>query len=302
MYSPTTSASFNDSLSGSDGSFGGDYVSYDSYGKHVDGHTIMVYSEFANRSQILNALMKCQSKYNREIKSKTDPPNTEIYVNTVLNKDNHPIGVSYVWVSTKGFYNILLGKNVDGSERTETIRDYDPSDQTYQSMSDWSDIVDFEENNSYVEILEPLLEIPKIMLTKDQHELAIKVTQNVESKREVELHPKAAFVLDPEEGNSTFELCCCRCPTWITAAQLTNIFKRYIPPERRSDVYPKITLKEPYQKKGFKIAIIKFDPSTRDAQFVLLMTRKVNLISRKNQRVTLYFKFAKVNKGKPRKR
>jgi len=297
MYSGDT-LGLKGSLGGSSGSLGGECVTYDSYGKHVDGHTILLYSEFASKSQILNVLVKCQEKYNRDIKSESDPPNTEIHVNVVLNRDDHPIGISYIWVSSPGFYNILLGKNIDGSDRTELIRDYDPTDTDYQSISDWSDIVEFDDNNSHVEILEPLINIPKITLTDDQYKLAIKVTKNIEYNREIELYPKAAFVLEPEEGNSSFELCCSRCPSWITANQLASIFKRYIPIDRRSDGYPKVAIRNPYQKKGFKIATVKFDPSTRDAQFALLMTKKINLTNRKNnQRVTLFFKFAKICRG-----
>lgn len=295
---------FKNSLSGSSGSLGGECVSYDSYGKYVDGHTILLYSKFASKSQILNVLLKCQQKYNRDIKSEFDPPNDEIHINVVVNKDYHPIGISYIWVSSQGFYNILLGKNLDGSDRTELIRDYDPEDEKYQNMLDWSDIVDFEDDNSHVEILEPLINIPKITLTDDQYKLAINLTKDTEYIREIELEPKAAFVSEPEDGKNSFELCCSNCPVWITQKQLVDIFKRYIPVDRRSDGYPKVSIRNPYQKKRFKykIAIVKFDPSTRDAQFALLMTKKINMINIKNnERVTLYFSLA-IDKHKKSRR
>lgn len=302
MYRPGTPGTSGDHkcLSGSGSSSEKEYASYDRYGKYFDNHTILIESGFATEAQIVNVLLNCQRSYNRDLEPDKEKLNSEIHVNTVLNRDNLPTGITFVWVSSESFYHILLGRNPDGSDRVETIYDDAVLDFNFDSMSDWSDMVDFTDEHSHVETLPPLVEIPEIRLTDAQVRMGIKMTKDPKFCSTVRLILKPAFVLDLDKGDSNSELFCSRCPDWVTSARLESIFRKYVPKERRADGYPKVTVKDPYKRNGFKIATVKFDPSQRDAQFALHMTKKLTLSCKNKESATLYFTMAKIKKPRPK--
>ena len=49
----------------------------------------------------------------------------DFFINVVENKEGEKFGLSYFWIKNKIVYNILLGKNIDGSDRIERIDDPD---------------------------------------------------------------------------------------------------------------------------------------------------------------------------------
>ena len=311
MLRPGTPNSTDDSagLSGSGSSGERDYASYDKYGKFFDDHTILIESGFATKAQILNALLNCLRTYNREQESELNILRSEIHVNTVLNKAYLPTGLTFIWISNSAYYHILLGRNPDGSDRVEKVFDdgYDQYELDLPEITDWSDLVEEEDEHSHIEPLPSLVEIPDINLTASQVRLGKQMTKDPNFSYFVKLSAKAAFVLEINDGETKHELFCSNCPIWVGQKQLSNIFRQYIPEDRRTDGYPKIIIKDPYNKgrggkrsngQRYKIATIKFDPSQRDAQFALHMTKKLLLSDQYGKNIALFFVMAKhKNKG-----
>lgn len=107
-----------------------------------------------------------------------------------------------------------------------------------------------------------------------------------------------ACVKDPDEKHCRNVLCSRNIPTWIVENDLKNAFKFYasdnktvierkIKKKTIKDTYPFVTINDK------RVAFVTFDPNTADAQFALLMTRKLVLVKGEGtpnqQNVTLVF-------------
>ena len=268
--------------------------SYDNYGKFYDEHTISVISGFASKEQIQKAIIVGINKYNIEYR---DSLRSEIHVNAINNRYGLPTGVTFLWVSNPELYHLLLGRNADGTERVEQVLD---DDLDFSDLKDWSDMVEEENEHSHIEILPSLIEIPEIQLSPSQVRMGINKTGNEVFDDTVRLSISPAYVMDINEGEIHNQLFCANSPSWLSAKQLTQIFTHFIPPERRKDGYPKVTLKEPFKKKGKvrKMATVKFDPSKKDAQFALHMTKKLTIKNTRGKDAVLFFTMAKKRTSK----
>jgi hypothetical protein len=135
--------------------------------------------------------------------------------------------------------------------------------------------------------------IRKIMLDKaDALGYVFDGTSVVPPDRE-KFRVSPAHVDDVETDVSHHILCGRYIPTWITEKDLKKIFtpyasdsvtltRRKINGEVTQDTYPFVTINNK------RIAFITFDSKTRDAQFALLMTRKMEL-SHGTEKVTVIF-------------
>lgn len=201
--------------------------------------------------------------------------NCDIRVNVVKDHEGFYKGYGFVWLSSPEFYNALLGNNIDGSPRIEWYEDPDAkipiATEEKPKSNSWADMID-EEPIKLKRDLPPILSLKKFKYDEQQ---------------------------EPHVPNSQEEGVICISPAFITPDSIDTyslspdvIFARNVPPQidflykifspysKSNTNYPKITIKKsknPKRKTGVYNAVIKYDPGTYDAQFALLMTRKIHV-------------------------
>ena len=216
--------------------------------------------------------------------------------------------------------------------REALYQDVDPAGSTGPPMLkrkslSWADSVEEEERiqalytcPQLTRKLDHLMPLSPIEYEKDQRDQARQLMIE-EAKRKnrwtedlvivvpnmIQLIPGPAVVSSVESKYCHNVLCCLDIPTWITEKDLKNIFVPYVSTgskkehrelrvrkvngETREEEYPWITL-----NKARHMAFVTFDPLTHDAQFALLMNRKVDVTrsdrSGSRQKCTLIFNHA----------
>lgn len=175
-------------------------------------------------------------------------------VNTVLNREGKPVGLSYVHVSCPGMFNALIGNNIDGSDRiAEAESDLDPD----RIIDSWADEVD--ETMASRTKLPPLVTLEPIV--NDQGET-------------ITLAVSRAHVVPLASGALHNVLISQNVPKCITNGDIMTKLKRY----STDRDYPKI------QRIGEDVKIT-YSPDTDDARFALLMIKVLRL-----KTVTLFFR------------
>lgn len=276
--------------------------------KYYDNHTLFVRSGVGTNEQLKKCVEQTIRRFDPNIKC-------EIIPNIIIGRDNRYYGFGYIYVSNSQVYNLLIGKNLDGTERVQHVPDpkWKPPVKPLQTAlseiniteTGWGDVAEAEEIimeqyncPTISHKLDPLVRLDKYTLTRQQKDLI----KNLMIENDIhglipdmgtfEFQP--AYVVDIEDEYSGHVLCCRSVPNGITIRDIKNIFipftsntkfviERKIHGKFVRDTYPFVTINEK------RMAFIMFDPTTRDAQFALLMTKKYNFISERNECYTLMF-------------
>ena len=101
----------------------------------------------------------------------------DFHINVVTNKEGKIFGHSYGWISNIKVFNIMVGLNIDGTERYEEVEDenWSPPENDEQKamegITSWSDLTEIEESYERPMIKvkqEPLFIFPGIKHTEEQ--------------------------------------------------------------------------------------------------------------------------------------
>jgi hypothetical protein len=214
-------------------------------------------------------------------------------VNLVLDRDGQKLGHAYVWITSKKVINALLGKNYDGSDRTEMIDDPDwtpptiPLDEALEALNmsssesstgSWADEVC--ETDVYVEYtcpkisraLPPLTTIPGYNYDADQLKF-IRQHEGDDAPIKGKLdNISIAFEPRVDDGCCRNVLVCRRVPSWVTKHNMSSIIRSYFP--NSTEYYPKISFLD---KGSHKMAFITFHEETTDAIDIYHMIRRINI-------------------------
>lgn len=292
------------------------------FDKVYDNHTIFINCDCATVEQIAksfdDALLNYRNQYDKKITSK-------FMINLIKGPGGESYGIGFVFISNPQVYNLILGKNPNGSDRIEYRPDpsWKPSDKLEKEVIDepeftqgksWAEFMEEEEeyNRKVKEfenkdicpqipvILEPLMKLVPMQLTKEQiNERYDKIKKSKEDFNPNDVPDKVVFSIERAGVNQVEYkfmhnvLKCKRVHPDITSNDIKLLFTPYV-----SDSVTK------YEKvvKGKKIVesypfinsnndgtfYIIFDPATTNAQFALHMTKKT-ILKKNNKDITIIF-------------
>lgn len=293
--------------------------------QYTNQHMIHIDSSVATESQIRavieKAIKEVQKNHYKDFR-------TLFRVNVVSNRAGKLFGYSYVWFTNPEAYNLILGRNLDGTERAEYYDDpnWTPPEKPLQDAMDES-FANMKGNRSWVELTEEeeriqalyscpqikrvlphLMPLDSIEYEPGQYEQARQLmideakrkgkwTEGMEIKVPERINlvvgPAVVTNVDPKYCHNV--LCCLDIPPWITDQDIREIFLPYRNSSRtmgtgKADEYPKVTVNRSRNKEQH-MAFVTFDPRTHDAQFCLMMTRKFDF-TKGNNKHTLIFNHA----------
>lgn len=153
-----------------------------------DKHTLYIYSGAATKTQIENSLLKAIKECSKIAGSELD---CKYFINVVSGVNKIPKGFSIVWISNEIVYNLITGKNVDGSEREYYVDDeeWKPPERDFDEVFDefmkmdlsymyWYEIVELEEKiiKSYerpkkLVKQEPLVKLDNYIMSEEQRKI-----------------------------------------------------------------------------------------------------------------------------------
>lgn len=294
--------------------------------RYYDEHTLYIMYGACTIHQLKDSLMNAirQASIILQKKTSKDP-----IINMVTTADGKSLGYGYVWIPDPQVYFLLAGMNADGTERVEYIDDPDwkapeapldpfPSiewdDSVIRSSSEssfdlsnkplrtssWADLAMEEDGYNCPKIkrkLPPLVSLPPFKHSPEQlKELSTsKGAPAAEGSFDV-TRADVGEVEDREHHN----ILCSRSPIpkWIDVADLKRIFQPYVtdtsakyrrharvPEQDTYESYPVVTINKN------RTAYITFNPSSRDAQFAILMTKKITVEKDEQQQVLLFAKY-----------
>ncbi len=289
--------------------------------KYMDTHSVFVESGVATMEQVSLCMKRAIADAEKYLRINNT---CKFKVNLIVDKEGKYFGFGYIRVSDPRVYWMLLGKNPDGTERIEEKLDAswtmpkNPNDGlTMEEILEknknksWYDIG--KEEDLYIQpkikiVLPSLITIPGFSYDRDQiihlKELAIENESKAEVPKIGYFEISRAYATDPEPGMLKHRLCARNVPDWIPVEAFKAIFSFYLSETKKesvsvrignkevTDTYPIINFVD--SKNGGRIVFVTFDPSTHDAIFALLMTKKTHIINPKNskQKVTLIFTHA----------
>lgn len=286
-----------------------------SVSRYSDDHTLYVTSGAANNGDVVYSVSKALKSFERTSKKKYS---CNIISNLVFDRDDIPYGFGYVYVSNTQVYNMLLGKNPDGSERTKIVEKASKVIFTPEDGVEWIEDWSKDERELVLEELPPLLIPPPHRYTPEQRTLFQKFITKINSLEKKHLHPdqfqpdickftfEKAHVKPVGEQYSLNILCGRKIPSWLDQRTIYNEFRIFVSDKRvkkKTRVknrlvevpYPEININ---RKKG--LCFVEFNPLSRDAQFALLMTTKVifKRANKPSQTSTVFFTHSFKNKRK----
>ena len=283
--------------------------------KYLDEHIIYCDCAVATQEQISESMKQAILEAEKILGYKT---HCRYKINLLVSREGEYFGYGYIWVSSSEIYWMLLGRNPDGSERVEEYPDPDwvaPKVVAKQDSKSeevhWIDQV--EEEDAFVQpmikkILDPLVEIPGYRYDQDQRkhlEELMREEAGVKEGGEKEAGAKEevpemgyfelsrAYAMDAPAGTCRNRICARHVPPWIPIDVFKSLFSFYC---KKGSKYPEVSFIE--TKKAGRMVFINFDPSSKDAIFTLLMTKKQTIVNPKNdkQKTTLIFTHAFDNK------
>ena len=284
---------------------------------YFNAHTIYIDSGVATEAQLKLAIQKAikdaSAKLGRDVI-------TNFKVNVVCNRAGKCYGYSYVWFTNPEVYHMFLGRNPDGSERVVYTPDpywiapppseEDEKPTSYPRGKSWADIQEEEEEKElkYTRpmiktVLEPLMVLSEIEYEPGQMEAQrqLMMENAVRNKKEgqeivvpprFKFVPQAAYVETVDDRYSPETLHGTNIPSWVKAEDIKAQFKHFASNSRTvhrrkvkgnfvEDTYPFVSMSEPAN--GERMAFVTFDRNTHDAQFALLMMRKVEMKNSANK-------------------
>jgi len=252
-------------------------------------HTLYVISGAA-RNEDLKASVLRAIKFHEKKTGKKYP--CEVFSNLIYDREGVPYGFGYLYLSNPQIYHMLLGRNPDGSERTEIIE----KDLGYIAWKEDKDIpwFDWADASEEIEIrqLPPILTLPSFYYRPEQKEQLKKLVENLKASDKKQLNPeqfdmkKCTFKLDAglvkpvNEKYSPYTLCARKVPNWLTEKDIYKRFRPFVSNKKEighGKLYPIVSINRKNQ-----LVFVEFDPNTRDAQFALLMTTKIHFVYRSN--------------------
>lgn len=233
-----------------------------------DGYLYMYTGEL-NNDEITKLIREGIDEY-----LKDSPRPYEVIVNAVEDREFKKMGFSYGWISDRGLYNALLGKNEDGSSRVTIEDDPDweePEDSepdltlggaNWGDMAVWDDCPKIRIENPPLITIKPYLDKDKEEHTIDFFEAVVKYKSGLRNEIYSTNIPK---IISEKYLHRIFDR--------FGTDQTVHIQKDKRTKERKSITYPLIRVNE---KDGKRNCQIVFSPLDKDlAQFALLMTKKL---------------------------
>lgn len=199
--------------------------------------------------------------------------NIRIEINVVKNKENVSIGHSYLWTPEIDVYELLCGKNKDGTERVEYIDNpnwLEKEDVDLTKVIDWGELA-YDEPEKIMKEQEPLFVFPTI--------------------NEYTLEVQPAFYIENHQFQNA--IVCTKVPRWVSNEMLIKRFKFYekdttehfVKKEKRKFTYPILERRRDFCK-------ITFSPLySKTAYFAINMTKKV-LFKNNDKEALLFFSLA----------
>lgn len=261
-----------------------------SVSRYPDDHTLYVTSGASNNEDLVRNVSRALRTFEGTTKKKYP---CDIISNLVFDRENVPYGFGYLYVSNTQVYNMLLGKNPDGSERTSIVEKkgktvFTPDDGV-EWIEDWSQ----DERELAVKELPKLLNPARHEYTPKQKITFQRLITKINSSEKQHIPPdyfhpdgcefvfERAHVKPVSVQYSLNILCGRKIPVWLSPEIVYNIFRRFISDKR---VKKKVRVKNRFTEVPYPVVTInrksglcfvEFNPLSRDAQFALLMTTKV---------------------------
>ena len=259
-----------------------------SVSRYSDEHTLYIISGAARNEDLKAAVMRAIKFYEKKHGKKCP---CEIITNLINDREGSPYGFGYLYLTNPQVYHMLLGKNPDGSERTEIIE----KDLGYLAWSedmDFNDIPWFDWADAAEEIeiisLPPLMTLPSFKYRNEQKEQLKKLVEKLKASERKQLDPDqfdpvrctitldAGLVKPVDEKYSAHILCARDVPEWLTEKDVYHRFRTFVSRKKKNErgkIYPFVSI-----NKKNRLIFVEFDATTRDAQFALLMTTKINFV------------------------
>jgi len=243
-----------------------------------DNHTLNVKCCNSTLDQIKNVFNNAFEKYKLNHNNDLE---CSFYYNLILNKQGESYGIAFVYVSNEEVYNMILGKNPDGTKRIKYNKKLKEKPTT--RSSNWGDSSDDEEIIDTI-VLEPLIVLEPIELNDMQKQYYLEP---------IDLVIKRALIYNLEDKYIHNILKTKKIPHWITHLMIKNLFSpfasdnttkysRIIKGKKIMETYPFININKDF------ICFIIYDSKTNDAQFALHMMKKTT-ITQDNKSITLVF-------------
>lgn len=173
-------------------------------------------------------------------------------INIATNREGKSIGVAYVFFTKPEAYNVILGRNLDGTRRfkEEANPDYKEAEKddffssfdfmnfsTKPSEMSWADMAEplTVPKTIKTKITQPWVEFPKIQLTREQ---AVGFPQS-----EIEPKVKPCMAYNPDPSFNKYILFCKNVPSWLTEGDIHALFTPYVTsPSDREKGFPEVKL------------------------------------------------------------
>ncbi|SNW61939.1 Hypothetical protein ORPV_35 [Orpheovirus IHUMI-LCC2] len=216
-------------------------------------------------------------------------------LNYVTRHTGEHTGVSYIKCNNPHFIHVLVGNNPDGSERkiTKENLDWKPLICTYKTLDeylnsfkgkDWWEMAEeelaYEKDKYIVDVLPPLVEMPKLKLDKDKRERLIKYLTGRQKYEDIQtltdsyfIKPKYLEYKSPPEGYSGHVLVGKRIPKWLTEAMVKKHFQRFISEDHHGVIDKQYPIVKFLPTKG--ISIVTFRPGSYDAYYAMTMGKYI---------------------------
>jgi len=264
--------------------------------------------------QIINCLNGAITEFNKTFNK--DIPQNQFYLNLVTNKEGKSFGYAYAYIDDKELFNIIVGKNLDGSERVELIDDPDwepPSDDETEALEaagdDWGELCEVEKSYECPKIiqkLDPLITLPGIKYTESQLKQVLKDPDLARVQKEnLQKYPfgflevsEVSLSEKKENLNSIFSK---NLPDWVTEDFLFKFFSRFnrdplirTKKDKSKFEYPVVKIKKYREGLGeVKNCSITFSPSyPHTSSFLIKLIKRIE-VERKGKKEMLFFSQAK---------
>ncbi len=293
----------------------GNIIKHESKGKYTNSHLLHVITKTATEDQLKTSVKKAIIDAVSITKTQSLNLDQRFKVNIVANREEKSFGYAYVWLVSPEIFNMLIGKNPDGSDRYQLVDD--PSWNPPNSESgNWADITDLEDPPKIRKPLGPLIKLQPYLLTEEQRRaeiLQLKADLNkaeTSTSESMDLMKKLETLQDKDrkmygefECGPTYvsdddkfltNVLCAKCiPKEITSEDLKNLFLPFVSDmtRRHSRRVGKTIVEEKYPLIGITpkgIAFITFDPASHDALFASKMARKISLV-KADMKYNLFF-------------
>jgi len=200
---------------------------------------------------------------------------SDVIVNYVRDREGKSFNLCYVFISNLKYYNVILGLNPDGSKRVEYIDEESEEDNFGWTdfSGNWGDSVGPKSTKVELDPLVPMIDC----MSMDK-----------------------VFLKELPEHFNPNTLVSCGIPKWLTASDIKEKFNiyatSYLSPRSKTKDTPTCAKSTwPTVEISRGNAYVSFPQNTNDAQYALMMNRKVVFDS---HNAVVFFKHATIRHGK----